>query len=178
MACPVASTLSLGAACGGVYTLFVQDQRRRLVSLAILLALVAGWTVYFVWARTPEVRLALDAASTAAVLAGIWRLYRLVRYEGVVPPFTREMSRLLAWLRPAMRSPWVLSLKGALVLMLIADWLGLAEIAMWHYVIASALLVGVIGWRALRTRNAETQELGNAERQNRRPSDSGRVAKT
>ncbi|MBI5060428.1 hypothetical protein HZB60_11680 [candidate division KSB1 bacterium] len=154
MACPVASTLSLGAAFGGVYTLFVQDRKRRLVSLSVFVLLLAGWAGYYALARTPQVRLALDISSTAAVLAGGWRLYRLVRYEGVVPPFTAAMSRLLTVLRPVVRSPWVLSLKIWLLFMVVTEWRGLADFSGLEYGVVSVLLVGMIGWRAVRGGNS------------------------
>jgi hypothetical protein len=135
---------------GGLWTLFVQDRARRWMSWAVLIALILAWVGYYEWNRIPTTRVVLEVLSVGAWLVGMWRVYRLMRYEHVVPPFTPTLSKLYELVKPIVLNPWVFGVKAWILFMIIADITGLTNFSWLAYTAVSMLLVAVGMWVGMR----------------------------
>jgi len=94
MPCPFVPVAGVGAVAGGAHTLFLQDRARRTAWLATL-ALAVGWTAYAIAYRRPPLRIALEAATVLALVAGSVRVWWLARHRGVSSPIWSRMGSLL-----------------------------------------------------------------------------------
>lgn len=150
MACPVASVLLLSMLFGGLWTLFVQDRARRIVSWSVLVLLVLAWTLYYPAHRTLAMRIVLEVISVGAWVLGMWRVYRLMRYEHVVPPFTPTLAKIYELLKPVVKNPWVFGVKAWILFMIITDLTGLTNFSWLSYTAISLLLIAVGTWVGLR----------------------------
>ncbi len=150
VACPIAPLVLVGATLSGTHTVFFQDRRRRAAAWAVLTTLVMAWSAYAFLARTPPVRLGLEALSVLAVLAGTARAWWLARH-GVHSP-------LWPWLAAAVRhtvrvaaDPFVLGVQVWLACMLTMQWRGKAHFSGMEYGSVALLLAVTAAIRITRT---------------------------
>jgi hypothetical protein len=156
--CPFASAVGAVTAAGGVHSLLFRDRRFRRLAWATLILLAAGWTAYFAAFRTPPVRIALEAASVAAVIAAALRVRHLMRAHGFVPPLHRPASRLLRATWPVLGSPGVLVGKVWLLAMLVMEWRGRARFAAAEYALVVAATLALAALRVVSLRRARRAE--------------------
>jgi hypothetical protein len=140
----------VGAVVTGSERLLVKDRRYRLYSWAAVGLLGLAWTVYFVFMRTPGMRIALEVISVLGLIGAALRVHTLVRAGEVAPLTAGAFGRVLAALVYAVRSPWVAGAKTWLLAMLIFQGLGRATFTPVEYAAVVAMLLTLITVRLLR----------------------------
>lgn len=162
MVCPFASVIGVGAVASGTQKLLVRDYRYRVYAWIALLLLGGGWLAYFLVFRSGGVRIALEVASVAALIAAGLRLRSLIRSGQVEPLTAGTLGRVLRAFGHAVASPWVAGAKAWLLAMLTFEWLGRASFHAWEYGAVVTLLLSLVTVRLLR-RPAATR-FGSLER--------------
>jgi len=150
LACPVAGLVGVGAVVTGSERLLVKDRRYRLYSWAAVGLLGLAWTAYFVFMRTPGMRIALEVASVLGLIGAALRVHALVRAGEVAPLTAGAFGRGLGALIYAVRSPWVAGAKTWLLAMVIFQGLGRAKFTSAEYAAAVGVLLALITVRLVR----------------------------
>jgi hypothetical protein len=145
------------AALGGAHALLFQDRRYRLVAWLTLLAIAAGWTTYFVAWREPAMRITLEVASVAALVAGGFRVRWLIKSQGRTPPLYSAMARATRGTWSVLRWPWILSAKVWLAAMLVMQWRGKAHFSVIEYATVTAVILALITIRVVALMRARSR---------------------
>jgi len=146
MACPVASLVALGALFPPVRTLFARDRMRWLAWTALAL-FAAGWIAYYLVARRPSVRIAMEIMSVVMLVVAGLRIRVLARRDGNGAAWSRAWrdAGRLGW--QLLRSPWVLAAKVVLLTMLVLEWSGRADLSATQFALAILALFTAVGVR-------------------------------
>ena len=142
--CPFATVAGAASMLPVPRGLLVRDRGARPYAWFALLALVAGWTVYFPTGRDPQLRIGLEVASALAIVAGAWRWTWWTRRQGGPDAARQELREAYHRTRESFRDPWILVTGVWLLAMIVMEWRGKTHFATAEYLAITTAFVALI----------------------------------
>ena len=162
MGCPIVCCMA-AASPGGLYSLLVQDREGRVMTSTVLASYSLAWAAYFGGVApesfASEARIGLEACFVVLWIAAYYRVRWLMRNRGIVPPFSRAISKVFRVGSTLTSSPWIWASKGWLLCMVVLEWRGRHNFSPGEYALVAGTLMALIalrGFTLVRARSARS----------------------